>query len=231
MKNRNPATPSRTKVRSLVIVGMMAALTMVMALTPLGFLRLPLISITLLHLPTIIITILEGPWMGMATGLMFGLASWYNAATTAGLLNVFFLNPVISVLPRLIIAPVTWAVYRGMCKLFKKERQVLPIAVSAVVGTLTNTVGVLGLLYVVYAQDIVTRFAALAGENAAAGAAVAQYGMLQDPFQGVALFLWATVVTNAIPECAVAVIAAIPVILAVRKLDRTPTALMRRQAR
>ena len=54
---------SRTtnKTRTLVQLSLLIALEAVMAFTPLGFIMIPPISITILHIPVIIGAILLGP--------------------------------------------------------------------------------------------------------------------------------------------------------------------------
>lgn len=76
-----------------------------------------------MHIPVIIAAILEGPVVGGFVGLIFGLSSMYTAATIfAGLPTAFvFLNPLVSVFPRILIGIAAHYAYAGMNKLTRKK--------------------------------------------------------------------------------------------------------------
>ncbi len=122
----------------------MAAISVVLGATRLGFIPwLSGASLTVMHVPVIIGAILEGPVVGMVIGFIFGLFSLIQAAVSpTGPVDVFFTNPLVSILPRILIGATTWLVYGAF-----RDRW-LPVAVilSSVVGSLTNTVLVLGAL-------------------------------------------------------------------------------------
>ena len=134
----------KSRTRKIVIAGVMAAVSIVLGVTRLGFIPwLSGASLTIMHVPVIIGAILEGPMVGMIIGLIFGLFSLVQAAVSpTGPVDVFFTNPLISVLPRILIGLTTWLVYRAF-----RDRW-LPVAVisSSIVGSLTNTLLVLGAL-------------------------------------------------------------------------------------
>ncbi len=143
-------------VRKMVLTGMMIAITVVLTYTPLGVIPIPPLSATISHVPTLIITILEGPLVGLITGTAFGLATLFRAITTANPLDKLFINPFVSVLPRMLIAVVTHYVYRGVLLALedKKGATSIGIIVASALGSIANTVGVLGMLYIFYASRI-----------------------------------------------------------------------------
>lgn len=120
---------SKLSVRQITIAGMLSAISIVMATTPLGYIPLGIANATTMHIPTIIGSILEGPYVGTFIGLIFGVSSFIRQNTP------IFADPVVAILPRLLIGIVAYYTY----KLTKSS------GVAAVAGTLTNTVGVLGL--------------------------------------------------------------------------------------
>lgn len=131
------------RTRKIVIAGVMGAISALLGWTHWGFIPwFTGASLTVLHVPAIIGAVLEGPVVGLAIGLIFGLFSMLQAAIApTGPLDVFFTNPIIAVLPRLLIGPVAWLVWRGL------QRWPVPaLAAAGVVGSLTNTILVLGLL-------------------------------------------------------------------------------------
>ena len=65
-----------------------------------------------MHIPVIIGAIMEGPLVGGLIGLIFGLFSIFQAATNPTPVSFVFLNPIVSVLPRVLIGIVTYYAYR-----------------------------------------------------------------------------------------------------------------------
>ncbi len=131
-----------TPVRKIVVSGVLGAVAIFLGWTHLGF--IPWIAgaaLTIMHVPVIIGAVLEGPWVGTAIGLIFGLFSLLQATPApTGTVDVWFQNPVISVLPRLFIGIVAWLGYKAL----KNVNEPLALIVAGILGTLTNTVLVLG---------------------------------------------------------------------------------------
>ncbi|MCW6701644.1 ECF transporter S component [Anaerococcus sp. NML200537] len=100
--------------RNLTSVGILGAIVIMLGLTPLGFLPLGVLTVTTLHIPVIIAGILEGPLVGGLVGLIFGLFSIFNAITRPGPISFVFYNPLISIIPRILIGVVTGLVYRAL---------------------------------------------------------------------------------------------------------------------
>ena len=94
---------NKEKTRKMVTVAMLGAITMVLGFTPMGYIPLGLINITTMHIPVIIAAILEGPIVGGLVGFIFGLSSIANAMLRPGPISFVFYNPIISVLPRILI--------------------------------------------------------------------------------------------------------------------------------
>lgn len=136
------AVAQSTPARKVVIAGVMGALAIFLGWTHLGF--IPWVAgaaLTIMHVPVIIGAVLEGPIVGTAIGLIFGLFSLLQAILApTGPVDVWFQNPVISVLPRLFIGVVAWLGYKAL----RKVNEPLALAVAGILGTLTNTVLVLG---------------------------------------------------------------------------------------
>ena len=117
----NAMRRARQKTRKLVVAGMLSGITMVLGLTPLGIIPIGPLNATILHVPVIIGAVLEGPVVGFVVGLIFGLFSLYRAAVGGSVLAPLFLNPVVTILPRVLIGPVAYYVYRGLTHLTKKR--------------------------------------------------------------------------------------------------------------
>ena len=123
--------------RKIVIAGILGAIAILLAVTRLGFIPVPNLSgnATILHVPAIIGGVLEGPVVGLLVGGIFGVFSFIQAEVPA------FKDPLVSVLPRLLIGIVAWAVFAGL----RPVNLYLAAVIAGVLGTLTNTVGVVGM--------------------------------------------------------------------------------------
>jgi uncharacterized membrane protein len=104
------------RTRKIVVAGILGAIAIFLGITKWGFLPwFTGTSITILTVPVVIGAVLEGPVVGLAIGLIFGVFSLIQAAVAPnGPGDVIFTNPLISVLPRLFIGPAAWAVWEGL---------------------------------------------------------------------------------------------------------------------
>lgn len=130
--------PTTLNTRRIVVAGVLGAIAIVLGVTQLGFIPVPNVSgnATIMHVPAIIGAVLEGPIVGVLAGGIFGIFSMLQ--DTTGL----FTNPLVSVLPRLLIGLFAWLAYRSLAG----RNTDLAAAVAGVVGTLTNTIFVVGAL-------------------------------------------------------------------------------------
>lgn len=134
---------AQERTKKIVITGALSAVTVLLGLTHWGFIPwFGGISLTIMALPVIIGAILEGPLVGLGIGLIFGLFSLLQAAIAPnGPGDVVFTNPLISVLPRLLIGPAAWMVWVGL-----KKIPALGLILAGITGSVTNTVFVLGMM-------------------------------------------------------------------------------------
>jgi len=196
----------RLTTRRLAIIGMLGAVSIVLQLTPLGFIVLPFspARATIMHVPVIIAAIIEGPIAGILVGLIFGAFSMYNAAVSpVSPISFVFLDPLVSILPRLLIGVTAYYTYKGILKLFSKKigekRTVFAgTALAAIVGTLTNTIGVLSAIYFRHLMQFAESLG-IAFDTA--GAAIFGIGL-----------------THGVPELIVAVLLVVPVVHGVQRL-------------
>lgn len=148
---------SLKETKNLVVLGMLLALTIILDLTPLGAIPMGGISATIVHLPTILAGILLGPILGAVMGFMFGIVSFLHALLrNTGLpFDLLFLNPLISVLPRIFIGVGAYYAYAGIKFVTKaKMMNPVPVIIGALLGSFTNTILVLGMLVIVYGGKI-----------------------------------------------------------------------------
>jgi len=130
----------RVGTKKMVIAGMLGAVAIVLGATGLGFIPVPtpVGKATIMHIPVILAAILEGPVVGAFTGFIFGL---YSFLSPTGAVPA---DPFVRILPRVLIGITSYYAYWA----FKSNTTIASI-IAAVVGTVTNTVGFLGLAVLV----------------------------------------------------------------------------------
>ena len=123
--------------RQIVVAGILGGIAIFLGATRLGFIPVPTLAgnATIMHVPAILGGALEGPIVGLLTGGIFGIYSWLYAEVP------LFKDPVIAIGPRLLIGVVAWAVFVAL----RNSNVYLASVLCGVLGSLTNTVGVLGL--------------------------------------------------------------------------------------
>ena len=104
----------KLSTRDIAIAGVLSAIAVLLAVTQVGYIPFFAgVSITVLHVPVIIGAIIAGPTVGTLIGLIFGVSSLVLAAVTPrSPADVFFTDPLVSVVPRLFIGVAAWGVYR-----------------------------------------------------------------------------------------------------------------------
>lgn len=140
----------QSRTRKIVVTAVLSAITIVLGLLPMGgYIPFAGISITILTIPVIIGAVLEGPIVGAGIGLIFGLTSMYQAATAPkSPLDPLFVNPLLSVIPRMLIGPVAWLVWSAL-----KRWKVIGLLAAGFFGSYANTVFVLGALGLIFGKD------------------------------------------------------------------------------
>jgi uncharacterized membrane protein len=124
-------------IRQIVVAGILGGIAVFLAVTRLGLIPVPNLAgnATIIHVPVILGAALEGPVVGTIVGLIFGIFSFIVAEVP------IFRDPLVSILPRLFIGIVAWAAFVGLRR-FSVD---LASAAAGVLGSLANTVGVLGM--------------------------------------------------------------------------------------
>lgn len=187
----------RLGTRQLTTIGMLSAISIVLGATGYGFIPLPMAKATILHIPVIIGAILEGPIVGAMIGLIFGVFSLIqNYVAPSSAFFFAFQNPLVSVLPRVLIGIIAYYTYKYM---FGKN-EAIKIGAATILGTVTNTFGVLTMINILYASH-------------AAKVLKATVATVTKVIYGIAL-------TNGIPEVIVAVVITIPVVMALKKIRK-----------
>lgn len=195
-------------LRRFVTTALLVAVCLLLGLTPIGYIPIPPIEITLLCIPVIIGVMTQGLGVGLVLGFFFGLTSFLQIFIKPTPLSqlLFALSPLKTVItifvPRLIVPITTWLVHRAITG-ESKFRRSAAVGVGAFVGSITNTVLFLGALYLMFLPEI--------------GEVTAVFGTTPELFGGVLAGIGAI---NGLPEAAVAMVLCIPIVAALNKLNK-----------
>ena len=146
-------TANKNMTRTLAVTGLMIAISFIMSIPPWGTIPTPFAAATIAFLPAIVTVMLRGFWPGLAVATAAGMFSMIRAfVAPMGILAPFFQNPLVSVLPRAMIGVTVFLVFRALIN--TKLPKAVTVGISAAVGSITNTVGALGMMWVIYAMPL-----------------------------------------------------------------------------
>ena len=150
--------------RWMVSVALMAAIVIVLANTPLGMIQLPIIKATTVHIPVIIGAVLLGPSAGAILGTVFGICSLISNTMAPTLLSFAFspfmstsgipgaLKAIwVSVGCRILIGVAAGWLWILFARL--KVNQIIALPIVGFVGSMVNTITVMGSIYLLFAQQ------------------------------------------------------------------------------
>ncbi|MDY4969841.1 MAG: ECF transporter S component [Lachnospiraceae bacterium] len=160
----------KNKTQKMVLTAAFAAIIIVMANVPfLGYIRLGVVSATTLHIPVIIGAVLMGPSSGAFLGFIFGMTSFlqatFNPTLTAFCFSPFysvgdfhgnFASLIVCFVPRILIGIVAYFVFAGIMKVLKGKRRMketIALPIAGVLGSMTNTILVMGSIYIFFGQQ------------------------------------------------------------------------------
>ena len=155
---------NKKAIQGLVLTALFSAIIIIMAFTPLGYIPLGVINATIIQIPVIIGSLFCGPKQGMFLGFLFGFTSFLKNTIMPATLSAFVFSPVLAAgmfgikgvlfssficfVPRIFVGVLPYYIYKGMKQLSKSK--VLNFAVAGVVGAFTNTLLVMGSIYLLY---------------------------------------------------------------------------------
>ena len=144
--------------RWLASVALMMAVVILLASTPLGMIQLPVVKATTVHIPVILGAILLGPLAGSILGGVFGICSMVSNTMAPTLLSFAF-SPFMSMTGISGAVKAVWIsvgcrILIGFCAgwlwilLSKcKMNRMAALAVTGFMGSMVNTVAVMGSIY------------------------------------------------------------------------------------
>ncbi len=148
----------------MVSVALMAAIVILLANTPLGMIQLPIIKATTVHIPVIIGAVILGPAAGAILGGVFGVCSLISNTMAPTLLSFAF-SPFLSTTGFVGVVKTLWisigcrimiGVIAGWVWILLKKVKLnsyVALIITGFVGSMVNTVFVMGSIYFLFAQQ------------------------------------------------------------------------------
>lgn len=176
----------------MVRMAVLVAIIIIMSFTPLGFLPVGALSLTLLPIPVAVGAILYGPLAGASLGLLFGIMSFARALMGLDLGPVLlsispFLTFLACVIPRILEGWLSGLIFRALYKI--DRTRLVSFAVSGFTTAAFNTIFFMGGLMLLFWKSFVVGYAE--GSGVSGGALT------------VILFIMGSVVVQAIIEAVI----------------------------
>lgn len=146
----------KNKTYRIAILGILSAFIIVQTFVPfLGNIPIPPLNPTIIHITVIVAAFVLSTKDGMLVGLVWGLARMVKAYTlpASPLDLLLWTNPIIAVVPRVMVGLVAGLVFHGF---LKRKQEKVGMVTAAVLGSLTNTVLVLGFIALFYGNEYAT---------------------------------------------------------------------------
>lgn len=177
----------KKKTLRIALLALFTAIIILQNFIPfLGYIPLGVLNLTIIHVTVIIAALLLGPKDGAIVGGVWGTITFIRAFVwpTSPIAPIVFVNPLISILPRILIGVVAGYAFVWAKKSFHSK--IFAASLASVLGSLTNTFLVLGQIYLFYR-----------------GQSQVMYGL---DTAALMPYLLGLVLTNGIPEALIAAI-------------------------
>jgi uncharacterized membrane protein len=152
-------TQTYTRTLWMAQTAILAAIVILMAFTPLGYLRVGTIEITFLMIPVVIGAILVGPGSGAVLGAIFGATSFaqaflgmspFGAALMA--INPFY-TFILTMIPRILMGWLVGIIFKKLNQVDKTKGKIVSYIIASLSGALLNTVLFVGGLILLFGNS------------------------------------------------------------------------------
>ena len=129
--------------KTIAVLGILIGLIILMAFTPVGYLRVGAVSISFLMIPVAVGAIAKGPWAGALLGTVFGITSFVQCfgmdpfGTYLASKNVFF-TFIMCIICRALAGFLAGLVFKGISKLTKNT--LVRSSLTGLAAALFNTI-------------------------------------------------------------------------------------------
>jgi len=155
------------KIKQMTLFAILAAILIVMSITPIGYLKIGIVEISFLTIPVTIGAVLLGPAGGATLGLVFGVTSFMQCfgmsvfGTALLEINPFY-TFVVCIVPRVLMGLLVGLIFKAISKVDKAK--IVCYAVASLSGAILNTVLFMVLLVICfYNSDYIQIFVTALG--------------------------------------------------------------------
>ena len=191
------------RVINLTITAVLTAIIAVMAFTPIGFLRIGPLELTLIMIPVIIGAVTQGAVTGAFLGAVFGIVSFIQCFTGSALGAILVSESiaktfVVCFVPRVLAGLICGLIYKVCSK--RDSKQSWSLLVAGISGSLMNTVLFLGFLALLFMNMTFTpeQAAALGGLDTVLNTVIAIAAGINAPIELIVCALLGTAVGKAV---------------------------------
>lgn len=189
------------KVLVMAQLSLLSAIIVIMTFVPyVGYISYGALSITLIHIPVILGGVLLGAKGGAILGGIWGLTCMLKAlfAPPTPLEGIIFKNPLVAIVPRIVVGLVAGSLCALIVKRFSKKG--LAAGIAAAIATICNTVLVMGSIYLIYGNSHGT-----------------ELGIASVNFGGLLKYILVAFSVNAVLEIVASVVLVVPISMALRR--------------
>lgn len=191
------------RIVNLTITALLTAIIAVMAFTPIGFLRIGPLELTLIMVPVIIGAVTQGMAVGAFLGAVFGIVSFIQCFTGSALGAILvsesiFKTFIVCFVPRVLAGFFCGLIYSVCAK--RDKKQSWSLLVAGISGSLLNTVLFLGTLALLFMNTTFTleQAATLGGLDTVMNTVIAIAAGINAPIELVVCAILGTAVGKAV---------------------------------
>jgi uncharacterized membrane protein len=157
----------KSKTKTIALLGILTGIIILMAFTPVGYLRLAAVSISFLMIPVAVGSIAKGPLAGAALGTVFGITSFVQCfgmdafGTYLASKNVFF-TFIMCVVCRALAGLCAGFIYKLITKLTKNV--LVRSSLTGLSAALFNTIFFVSALILLFGKSVVSEATGLSAE-------------------------------------------------------------------
>jgi uncharacterized membrane protein len=141
--NSSEVKMKKINTKKIALLSVMLALVIIFCFVPISF---GTVTLALMILPVLVVAQIEDFWTTLILSILMGCVNeiaWYTTKAAAPLAPVFQ-NPLVCILPRILIGVFAWCVTNGLRKLLIKDKMSAnsKLAIDQIISAISGAVGV-----------------------------------------------------------------------------------------
>lgn len=151
-----PKANNKKAIQNIAVLSVLTALIIIMSFTPIGYLKIGIVSITFIPIPVVIGAIFGGPAAGAFLGTVFGATSFIQCfgmdAFGAALFSISpFMTAILCFIPRILMGLLCGLIFSVLSK--RMQNSAVNYAITSTLGGILNTILFVTLLIVLFKKS------------------------------------------------------------------------------